>query len=250
LVSLQVETDVASHLTDLFWQTDEVFRRHFHLAYFSTYEFPDFARACCHACGKTSLASTLVKGLETAEQVSDSPEEAFCLGAMRHLKTADLAFGLLELLGARKIRMDESEREALRQWVENHSQAAEDAAFFYVKYAHSNFCARRPEWGIPVAAQVLLNADRDPFETLTPLTESKYPPTQMGVTHVFGALKEARALPYLEARLRHEEKQQRACAVQALSQIGTPAARVLIERATHDPATRVNRAAKKALQAM
>jgi HEAT repeat protein len=65
--------------------------------------------------------------------------------------------------------------------------------------------------------------------------------------HAFGALREERAIPFLASRLRDDRKGQRAAAVRALGQIGTPNALAAIGTVVNDKTKVVQKAVQQAL---
>ena len=234
-------------LADLLEKTDERFRQRVNLAYYATYEFPHLARALFVAlekCGMTAALAALLSGRGSSP---GGPEEALAAEVIRALGNEDIAFGIWELLSARRVRVHESERDDLIQWLVDHSDDAAKWATYFVRFAFSNFGARVGETSIGIAGKVLKATGEDHFAELLPLSGSDYPPTQLGLTSIFGVLKEERGIPYLEGRLSHEDKEHRACAVRALGRIGTAPALSLVSKVSTDPATRVRKVVEAVL---
>ena len=65
--------------------------------------------------------------------------------------------------------------------------------------------------------------------------------------HVFAALREERAVPFIAERLKDDRKQQRVAAINALGKIGTPTALSALRAVTNDKRKLVQNALRHAL---
>jgi len=223
------------------------FRRWLDLGYYAWYEFPHLARACFLAADKCKRVPALAGILGGEAPDPDEPVEAFLREVVTHSESSDIALAVLELLCARRVRVAEADRQRLVTWLVDRNENAEQWALYMVRYAHSNFLARVADRGVGAAIQVLKSTGRDYFGELSRLSESAFPPTLLGVSIAFGALRDERALPYLARCLAHEDKEQRAGAVRALGEIGTPEALEMVRQVSSDPAVSVRKAVRASL---
>jgi len=143
---------------------------------------------------------------------------------------------------------DEYDIQAIADWVVKRAPSAVDVAFHYVQFAGDTFPARHaPHVARDLAIRILRAMGQDYLDRLFSLCNTDYPDTLFGLMHAFGVVGEPRAVPFLSSRLQDDRKQQRAAAVQALGQIGTPDALAAIRTVTADKAKVVQRAVRQAL---
>ncbi|GEM_PF-2353723 len=145
------------------------------------------------------------------------------------------------------VRRLQAHHDGLLQWLVDHSDDSAKCATYFARFAFTNFGVRVGETSIGIAGKVLQATGEDHFAELLALPDSDCPPTQLGLTSIFGFLREDRTLPYLEGRLSHEDKEQRVFAFRALGRIGTELALSLVKMASADPATRVRKVVESVL---
>ena len=243
----------SAHLASLLREACPRFLDELLRLYHRVFLTPHFARAAMVAAAR-HLRPDRVLALAEGPATDDasSPEDAavaeFLSAALPGLPAGDLVRGAIELASMRHFPGDREDIQSIADWVARRADEAEETAFHYVMFAGDSFPSRHaPHVARELALRILQATGKDYFDRLLSLGETDYPETLFGVMHGFAALGDERAVPFLASRLKDDRKQQRAAAVQALGQIGTPEALAAIETVANDKAKIVKRAVQQAL---
>ena len=211
-----------------------------------------FARAAMVAASRAVgpiRVLELADGLAPTRRAMETEAlDSFLGTVLPPLRPGDLVKGAIETAAMRHFPGDADDIRAIADWISRREAEIEEVAFHYVRFAGDTFPERHaPHVARDLAVQLLQSTGNDYFDHLLSLCEANYPETLFGVMHVFGRLREERAVPFLTSRLKDDRKQQRAAAVQALGRIGTPDALSAIRTVINDKAKAVQNAVREAL---
>jgi hypothetical protein len=185
------------------------------------------------------------------DPVSSQEEAAvpeFVGAVLPRLPSCELVRGAIELASMRHFPGDREDIQTIADWVIGRAAEAEGTAFHYIRFAGDTFPSRHASHvARDLAVRILRATGKDYFDRLVSLGDTDYPDTLFGVMHAFAGLGEERAVPFLASRLKDDRKQQRAAAVHALGEIGTPNALAAIRAVTSDKTKVVQKAVQQAL---
>ena len=164
------------------------------------------------------------------------------------LDSDELVRGAIEMASMRHFPGDTSDIGALDDWVVARANESKDAAFHYIMFAGDAFPARyNANVARDLAIRILRATGEDHFERLLALSDTDNLDTLSGVMRTFGSFGDERAVPFLVSRLRDDRKAQRAQAVSALGEIGSPEALSAIKAIANDKRKVVRKAVEQAL---
>jgi hypothetical protein len=233
----------AQDVTTIDFRFSTYFLRH----YYFTYGERHLARALLAAAARRIGADRVVDlCIHEDANPRHNPIARFLVDLLPQVSRLDLVFALIELRVMRVKGLSENSIENLEQWLLNSPLSAACAPYF-IENGFANFHARYGDVTVDLAARILGAADGDPFHTIQPIAHSIFPDARRGAVRAFGALREERALSFLESCLDTDWKEMRAEAVVALSRLDHPRARNLVSEAQQDKAGKVRRIAEKAL---
>lgn len=251
-----VDDSECSRLFSLLVEGNQAFHRRFLQLYYSEYPSPHFTRALMVAGARfvhpvQSLAlhdPTIVIPDYSPHRHRDDDESVAALLAeiLPKISRKEAVFGAIEMAAMRKFPGDETDLRIIENWIAQHGQLAEEAAFYFIRFGGDTFPSRQWQTAVRMAVAALRGTGVDYFERLSHLTETEYPDTPL-LIRAFGLLKEERAIPYLSSCLKDRRKQIRRHAVEALGQISTPEAIELVKEVANDKAKVVQRAVQAAL---
>jgi hypothetical protein len=199
----------------------------------------------------------MLDGSKPRKYPDDTSVCALLAEILPRLSRKEAVFGAIEMAAMRKFPGDEADLTVIENWIAQQverseiprigRQLAEEAAFYFIRFAGDSFPSRRGELAVRMAVAALRGTGVDYFERLLSLTETDYPDAVL-LIQAFSLLRERRTIPYLESCLKDEGKQIRASAVEALGRIGTEEAINLVKQAANDKAKNVQRAVESVLR--